>query len=46
MVKSKKRKILNCKFCGYMWCSNRNPKKCPRCHNPTNGKPQNNLKKW
>jgi len=33
------RKHYICKFCKWEWLSNKNPKRCPRCNNPTNKSP-------
>jgi len=33
------RQKITCNFCGWFWLSDKNPKHCPRCCNPTNKEP-------
>lgn len=33
------RKKYTCKFCDWIWLSDKNPKTCPRCCNAINKKP-------
>ena len=34
--------LLKCNYCKHTWLSNKNPKKCPTCHNPVGEFPKNN----